>query len=102
MAKESGSKLCIELGDKYLITSNNYSFVLVEKKTVKTGVKAGQEHLTNVGYFQNLGTLAKSLINKEIRESELTTLQQINERVEELGKGIGQMLEQIIQQTKGK
>lgn len=102
MAKESGSKLSIELGDKYIVTSNQYTYVLVERKTIKTGVKAGQEQLNTVGYFQSLGSMAKSLINKEIRESDLTSLQQIQERVDELGTGIGQMLEQLIKQSEGK
>ena len=42
MAKESGSKLNVELGDKYIVTSNSYTFVLVERKKIKSGVKAGQ------------------------------------------------------------
>ena len=102
MAKESGSKLNVELGDKYIVTSNSYTFVLVERKKIKSGVKAGQEQFANCGYFQNLNSLAKFLINKEIRESELTSLQQIAERVDELGEGIAKLLTQILNQSEGK
>lgn len=102
MAKESGSKLNVELGDKYIVTSNSYTFVLVERKKIKSGVKAGQDQFNNCGYFQNFNSLAKFLINKEIRESELTSLQQIAERVDELGEGISKLLTQILNQSEGK
>lgn len=102
MAKESGSKLNVELGDKYIVTSNSYTFVLVERKKIKSGVKAGQDQFSNCGYFQNFNSLSKFLINKEIRESELTSLQQIAERVDELGEGISKLLTQILNQSEGK
>jgi hypothetical protein len=102
MSKESGSKLNVELGDKYLITANAYSFILVERKTIKTGVRAGQEQLVNCGYFQTLANIGKFLITKELRESELTSLQQLSDRIEELGTGIGGMLEQLLKQSEGK
>lgn len=102
MAKESGSKLNIELGDKYIISSNACAFVLIERRKIKTGVKAGQEQQSNCGYFQNLTSLSKFLINKELRESDLTSLQQISQRVEELGAGISGMLEQLLKQSEGK
>lgn len=102
MSKESGSKLSVELGDKYIVTANNYSLILVERKKIKSGVKAGQDQLTNCGYFQNFNGLAKFLINKEIRESELTSLQQIADRVDELGAGISNLLTQILNQSEDK
>ncbi|AIX12384.1 hypothetical protein CPT_Pollock25 [Escherichia phage Pollock] len=102
MAKEPISKLCIPIGDKYEITSNGYSYVLVEKRTVQSGVKAGTTASSNVGYFQTLGSLAKQLINKEVCETNITSLQQLNERIEELGIGIAQLLEQLVKQNEGK
>lgn len=102
MAKEPVSKLNIPIGDKYVVTSNGYTYVLAEKKTIQSGVKAGTVSQVNLGYFQSLNSLAKSLINKELRESELTSLQELGTRVEELGEGIAQLLEQLIKQSEGK
>lgn len=102
MAKEPVSKLNIPIGDKYVVTSNGYTYVLAEKKTIQSGVKAGTVNLVNVGYFQSFSSMAKCLINKEVRESELISLQQLGERIEELGTGIAQLLEQLVKQSEGK
>lgn len=95
MAKQAAeSRMCIPLGDKYYTQSNAYTYVLVERKTIKTGIKAGTEQLSNVGYFQSLGALAKSLINKEVRESEIKTLEELDARIRTFAEGLGELLKQ--------
>ncbi len=95
MAKQATeSRMCIPLGDKYYIQSNAYTYVLVERKTIKTGIKAGTEQLVNVGYFQSLGSLAKSLINKEVRESEIKTLEELDARIRTFAECLGELLKQ--------
>lgn len=95
MAKQAAdSRMCIPLGDKYYIQSNAYTYILVERKTIKTGVKAGAEQLVNVGYFQSLGSLAKSLINKEVRESEIKSLEELDARITSFAEGLGNLLKQ--------
>ena len=95
MAKQATeSRMCIPLGDKYYVQSNAYTYVLVERKIIKTGIKAGTEQLSNVGYFQSLGSLAKSLINKEVRESEIKTLEELDARIRTFAEGLGELLKQ--------
>lgn len=39
----------IEVGDKWVITSDQYQFILNEKKVVKSGKNAGEEWLGTIG-----------------------------------------------------
>lgn len=92
MPKESVN---IPLGDKYVVTADGYSYVLKEVKTIQAGAKKGETMLINVGYFQTLSGLAKGLLNKEVRETDIQSLEQMQTRIEELGEGISHLLNNI-------
>ncbi|HHB9110667.1 TPA: DUF5405 family protein, partial [Klebsiella pneumoniae] len=47
----------IEVGDKWVITSDQYQFILNEKKVVKSGNKAGEEWLDTIGYYPKINQL---------------------------------------------
>ncbi|MCP5613306.1 DUF5405 family protein, partial [Klebsiella pneumoniae] len=49
--------LRIEIGDKWVITSDQYQFILNEKKVVKSGKKAGEEWLDTIGYYPKINQL---------------------------------------------
>lgn len=69
----------INLNDKYVITSDTYCYVLNKKMVNK---KTKEEYLSAVGYYGDLEHLVDSLINKEIRESEVNSIQGILKVIE--------------------
>ena len=40
----------IEVGDRFVVTSDQFQFILQEKKTAKSGKSAGKEWLGVIGY----------------------------------------------------
>lgn len=75
----------IEVGDKWVITSDQYQFILNEKKVVKTGNKAGEEWLDTIGYYPKLNQLISGLIHHHILQSKITSLQEMAEEIERIG-----------------
>lgn len=75
----------IEVGDKWVITSDQYQFILNEKKVVKSGNKAGEEWLDTIGYYPKINQLISGLIHHHIHNSELQTLNDISSEIERLG-----------------
>jgi len=43
----------IEIGERYVVTSDSFQFILHEKKRAESGKNAGQEWLAVVGYYPN-------------------------------------------------
>ena len=54
--------LRIEIGDKWIINSDQYQFILSEKKVAKSGRKAGEEWLDTIGYYPKIEQLISGLI----------------------------------------
>ena len=74
----------ISIGDKWVITSDQYQFILNEKKIVKSGKKAGEEWLDTIGYYPKINQLISGLVHHYIHNSELQTLNDIASEIEEL------------------
>lgn len=75
----------IEVGDKWVITSDQYQFILIEKKVVKSGNKAGAKWLDTIGYYPKINQLVSGLAHHYIHNSELQTLNDIALEIERLG-----------------
>lgn len=75
----------IEIGDKWVITSDQFQFILNEKKVVKAGKKAGEEWLATIGYYPKINQLISGLAHHYIHNSELQTLKDISSEIERLG-----------------
>ena len=75
----------IEIGDKWVITSDQYQFILNEKKVAQSGKKAGEEWLDTIGYYPKINQLISGLIHHYIHNSELQTLNDIASGIERLG-----------------
>ncbi|EGH3182869.1 hypothetical protein IEA65_004400 [Salmonella enterica] len=75
----------ITIGDKWVITSDQYQFILNEKKVVKSGKKAGEEWLDTIGYYPKINQLISGLAHHYIYNSELQTLNDIASEIERLG-----------------
>lgn len=75
----------IEVGDKWVITSDQYQFILNEKKVVKSGNKAGEEWLDTIGYYPKIEQLISGLIHHHILQSRINSLQEMAEEIERVG-----------------
>lgn len=78
--------LRIEIGDKWVITSDQFQFILNEKKVVKSGKKAGEEWLDTIGYLPKINQLISGLIHHHIHGSDIAALVAMAEEIERVGK----------------
>ncbi|ELC6705545.1 DUF5405 family protein [Salmonella enterica] len=75
----------IEVGDKWVITSDQYQFILNEKKVVKSGKNAGEEWLGTIGYYPKINQLISGLIHHHIQNSEIKSLKGMADEIERIG-----------------
>ncbi|HBU7768231.1 TPA: DUF5405 family protein [Klebsiella pneumoniae] len=76
----------IEVGDKWVITSDQYQFILNEKKVVKSGNKAGEEWLDTIGYYPKINQLISGLIRHQIHGSDITAIDAMAEEIKRVGQ----------------
>ncbi|UVW53426.1 DUF5405 family protein [Klebsiella variicola] len=77
--------LRIEIGDKWVVTSDQYQFILNEKKVVKSGHKAGEEWLDTIGYYPKINQLISGLIHHHIQTTAITSLVEMAAEIERVG-----------------
>ncbi|EAP5601476.1 hypothetical protein BZQ97_01730 [Salmonella enterica subsp. enterica serovar Anecho] len=75
----------IEIGDKWVITSDQYQFILNEKKVVKSGKKAGEEWLDTIGYYPKINQLISGLIHHHIQTTTVTSFVEMAAEIERVG-----------------
>jgi len=75
----------IEIGDKWVITSDRYQFILNEKKVVKSGKNVGDECLGVIGFYPKINQLISGLIHHHIQTSEIKTIENMAAEIERLG-----------------
>lgn len=76
----------IEICNKWVVTSDQYQFILNEKKVVKSGEKAGEEWLDTVGYYQKINQLISGLIHHHIHNSDITSLEAMATEIDRIGE----------------
>lgn len=76
----------IEVGDKWVITSDQYQFILNENKVVKSGNKAGEEWLDTIGYYPKINQLISGLIHHQIHGSDITAIDAMAEEIKRVGQ----------------
>lgn len=74
----------IEVGDKWIITSDQYQFILNEKKVVKSGNKAGEEWLDTIGYYPKINQLISGLVHHHIQTATINSLSEMAAEIEKL------------------
>lgn len=74
----------IEIGDKWIITSDKYQFILNEKKVVTSGTKAGEEWLDTIGYYQKINQLISGLVHHQIQTATINSLTEMVAEIERL------------------
>ena len=77
--------LRLEVGDKWVITSDQYQFILNERKVVKSGKKAGEEWLDPIGYYPKINQLISGLIHHHIQSSEIQCVKEMANEIERIG-----------------
>ncbi|MGK1494171.1 DUF5405 family protein [Klebsiella pneumoniae] len=75
----------IEVGDKWVITSDQYQFILNEKKVAQSGKKAGEEWLDTIGYYPKINQLISGLINHHIQTTTINSLSEMAAEIERVG-----------------
>lgn len=75
----------IEVGDKWVITSDQYQFILNEKKVVKSGNKSGEEWLDTIGYYPKINQLISGLIHHHIQTATIKSLVEMASEIERIG-----------------
>lgn len=75
----------IEVSDKWVITSDQYQFILNEKKVVKSGKKAGEEWIDTIGYYQKINQLISGLIHHHIQTATINSLVEMAAEIERVG-----------------
>ncbi|MBD1229501.1 hypothetical protein [Xenorhabdus griffiniae] len=71
-----------------MITSDSRSYTLNKKSIAKTGENVGQESLTPFRYYTQLSHLVRDVINLGVDSSDIKTLQQLSERIEEIAENL--------------
>ncbi|MDI9276226.1 DUF5405 family protein [Pantoea sp. EABMAA-21] len=71
----------IDIGDKYVLTADQYQYIVQEKKTVKEGKNAGSEYLSLVGYYPKLSQAINWLIHLDVQLSDVQTLQAMEQHI---------------------
>jgi len=74
----------IEVGDKWVITSDQFQFILNEKKVVKSGNKAGEEWLDTIGYYPKINQLISGLVHHHIQTATINSLSEMAAEIEKL------------------
>ncbi|HHT3342049.1 TPA: DUF5405 family protein [Klebsiella michiganensis] len=77
--------LRIEIGDKWIINSDQYQFILSEKKVAKSGRKAGEEWLDTIGYYPKIEQLISGLIHHHIQQSAITSIEEMAAEIKRIG-----------------
>lgn len=75
----------IEIGDKWVITSDQYQFILSEKKVAKAGKKAGEEWLDTIGYYPKINQLISGLMHHHIQQSAIASLETMEVEINRIG-----------------
>lgn len=76
----------IHINGKYVITSNTKQFILNKKMIVQSGDRAGTPYLQQIGFYPKLGSLISALIQMDVRTTEVTTLQEMDDRIQTLAE----------------
>lgn len=72
----------IEIGDKWVISSDKYQFILQEKGIAKSGKNEGEEVLKSATFHSQMDSLIRSLIMKEVRAADINSLQEMDSKID--------------------
>ncbi|ARD63330.1 hypothetical protein Y71_26865 [Kosakonia radicincitans DSM 16656] len=76
----------IDIGERYVVTSDRFQFILQEKKTAETGKNAGNEWLDVVGYYPKLNQLVSGLVHHDLLTGDASSFEALSTQVERLSQ----------------
>ncbi|WP_449550304.1 DUF5405 family protein [Lelliottia amnigena] len=76
----------IRVGDRFVVTSDQYQFILQEKKTAKSGKNTGKEWLDTVGFYPSISKLVSGLALHYIFTGDARQFSDLEKQIEQLGQ----------------
>lgn len=76
----------IVIDNKFVITSDQFQFILQEKKIAKSGKNVGKEWLDTVGFYPTISKLVSALALHNILTGEARQFSDLKKQVEQLGE----------------
>ncbi|EOG8087938.1 DUF5405 family protein [Enterobacter roggenkampii] len=76
----------IVIDKRFVITSDQYQFILQEKKIAKSGKNAGKEWLYTIGFYPTISKLVSGLVLHNILTGEARQFSDLEKQVEQLGQ----------------
>ena len=86
----------IDIGDKYVLTADQFQFIVQEKKIVKEGKNAGGEYLSLVGYFPKLSQAIVGLIHLAVQMSDVQSLQEMEQHIRRVSEQCEQAFKEAV------
>lgn len=83
-----------EISDKWVITSDQFQFILNEKKVVKSGKKTGEEWVDTFDSYPQINPFISGLIHHHIHGMDITA-------IDAMAAGIEQVRQLCISAIKG-
>jgi hypothetical protein len=74
----------IVVDEKFIISSDEYNWVLKEKKVSKEG----KEYIVTLGYFGNIEQIVNNLLERSLKASEASSIQELITTLESVQKGL--------------
>ena len=76
----------IEVGDRFVVTSDQFQFILQEKKTATSGKNEGKEWLDVVGYYPTISKLVSGLVLHDLLTGDATRFSALETQIERVAK----------------
>lgn len=76
----------IVIDNRFVITSDQYQFILQEKKITKSGKSAGKEWLDTVGFYPSISKLVSGLVLHHIFTGDSRKFSDLEKQIEQLGQ----------------
>lgn len=85
--------MTITVNEEYRIVTDEYNFMLQQKKVRKKGKNAGNEIWVTVGYYPSIEYAYEALIRRGLLKEDLEGVQQVIDYLEKIHKEIKKSLE---------
>ncbi|WP_449549543.1 DUF5405 family protein [Lelliottia nimipressuralis] len=76
----------IVIDNRFVITSDQYQFILQEKKVTKSGKNAGKEWLDTIGFYPSISKLVSGLVLHHIFTEDARKFSDLEKQIEQLGQ----------------
>lgn len=85
----------IDIGTKYVLTADQFQYIVREKKVIKEGKNAGSETLALVGYFPKISQAISALIHLDVQLSDVQSLQAMQQHIERVAMQCEKAFEEV-------